>query len=123
MLPRRAILSWVVVLAVAARAGTPGEFRGEIISPPSTEVASAHYIYVLGRNHLIRKVDIQKAEVIYASDIPREQRSHDPRTSLLEGAEVRITAAQSTRGDWRAERVEILHTAPPSNTDARALKI
>lgn len=114
MVPRWAILSWIVLLAAASRAGTPGEFRGEIISPPSTEVASAHYIYVLGRNHLIRKVDIQKAEVIYASDIPSDQRSHDPRTSLLEGAQVRITAAQSAKGDWRAERVEILHTAPRS---------
>ena len=123
MVLRWPILVWILLLAATANAGTPGEFRGEIVSPPASEVDSIHYIYVLGRNHLIRKVNIQKADVIYASSIPEAERSHNPKTSLLEGAEVRITAAQSTKGDWRAQRVEILHTEPPSKTDARATKI
>jgi hypothetical protein len=123
MLPRWAILCWILLLAAAARAGTPGEFRGEIVSPPPTEASSVHYIYVLGRNHLIRKVDIENAQVIYASSIPEVERKHHPKSSLLEGAEVRITAAQSSKGDWTAQRVEILHTSPPSKTDANAAKI
>ncbi len=108
-----------LVIGTVAGAAAPGEFRGQIVSPTHNDFSSVQYIYVLGRNRLIRKVDIQNAKVTYASGIPRTERTADPRTSLLVGAEVRVTAGQGAKGDWRAERVEILHSAP-MKTDAKA---
>ena len=122
MAQRWFMFACILSLSAALGGSTPGEFRGEIVSPPSSGATSVQYIYVLGRNHLIRKVDIGNADVIYASEIPQVERSHNPKTSLVEGAEVRITAAQGAKGDWKASRVEILHMAS-SKTGANAAKI
>jgi len=109
----------------AAGATTPGEFRGKIVGPPQggPEGASAvGCIYVLGRNSLVRKVAVQKAEIIYAESVPSKERQPHPAASLLEGAEVRVTASQGADGGWQAKRVEILRTAPSKN-DSRVGKI
>ena len=106
------------------RAATLGEFRGKIINPPyqPEPVSTSSCIYVLGRNHLVRKVVIQKAEIIYGASVPTEERRPHPATSLLEGAEVRVTATQGKDGNWQAKQVEILRTAP-QRSDPRAGKI
>jgi hypothetical protein len=111
-------------LGVAA-ARTPGEFRGKIVSPPQggPEAGSASgCIYVLGRNSMVRKVGVRKAEITYAETVPSNERQQHPAASLLEGAEVRVTASQGADGDWQAKRVEILRTAP-SRSDSRVGKI
>jgi hypothetical protein len=124
---RWAVLPVLILLLLAgvAFAATPGEFRGRIVSPPQggPEAASdAGCIYVLGRNRLVRKVGVQKAEIIYAESVPGNERQPHPAASLLEGAEVRVTASQGKNGDWQAKRVEILRT-PPSKNDSRVGKI
>lgn len=118
-----AVVMWFWV--AGAGAATPGEFRGKIISPPQggpEAVSASACIYVLGRNRLVRRVGILKAEVIYAANVPSEERKPHPAASLLEGAEVRVTASQGADGNWQAKRVEILRTAP-SRTDSRVGKI
>jgi hypothetical protein len=115
------VLLWLSI----ASATTPGEFRGKIVSPPQggPEAASAvGCIYVLGRNSLVRKVAVQQAEIIYAESVPSKERQAHPAASLLEGAEVRVTASQGADGSWHAKRVEILRTAPSRN-DSRVGKI
>ncbi|HZR28802.1 MAG TPA: hypothetical protein VFA71_08470 [Terriglobales bacterium] len=112
----------ILLLCAFAAAATPGEFRGHIISSAPDALDSTSYIYVQGQNHRIRKVAIQKAEVVYASEVPVPERKLHPTASLVEGADVRVTAVQGTNGSWQAKRVEILHTAPVK-TDARSGKI
>ena len=70
----------------------------------------------------MRKVGIQKAEVTYATNVPHEERRPHPAASLIEGAEVRVTASQGADGNWQARRVEILRTAP-TKFDNRVGKI
>ena len=115
------LVSVFFLCAAAAQSVTPGEFRGHIVNSADTQ-DSTFYIYVLGQNHRVRKVAIQKAEVVYASEVPVPERKLHPSASLVEGADVRVTAIQGTNGTWQAERVEILHTAP-FKTDARSGKI
>ncbi|HTC92245.1 MAG TPA: hypothetical protein VK699_02195 [Terriglobales bacterium] len=116
-----ALLISVLFLCAGAQSATPGEFRGHIVNSADAP-DSTFYIYVLGQNHRVRKVAIQKAEVVYASEVPVPERKPHPTASLIEGAEVRVTAIQGTNGSWEARRVEILHTAPVK-IDARSGKI
>jgi|SRR5579859_2739529 len=117
-----ALLVSILFLSAAAQSATPGEFRGQIVNFATDVPNSTSYIYVLGQNHRVRKVAIQKAEVVYASEVPVPERKLHPTASLVEGADVRVTAIQGTNGSWEAKRVEILHIAP-IKTDARSGKI
>jgi hypothetical protein len=117
-----ALLVSALFLCAGAQPATLGEFRGHIVSSGTDALDSTSYIYVLGQNHRVRKVAIQKAEVVYASEVPVPERKLHPSASLVEGADVRVTAIQGTNGSWQAKRVEILHTAP-IKTDARSGKI
>ena len=102
-------MATIFLLAASSIAATPGEFRGKIINPPRSEADSA-CIYIVGRNHVVRRVVIQESEVIYASSVPLQERNSNPNLSLTEGAEVRVSAVQNKDGDWQAMRIEILHT-------------
>jgi len=117
-----ALLVSISLLCAAGQSSTPGEFRGHIVNSGTGALDSTSYIYVLGQNHRVRKVAIQKAEVVYATEVPVPERKLHPTASLVEGADVRVTATQGTNGSWEARRVEILHTAPVK-TDARSGKI
>ncbi len=114
----------LLLMLAAGGAATLGEFRGKIVNPPyqPEPVSAPPCIYVLGRNHLVRKVVIQKAEVVYAASVPTEERRPHPATSLLEGAEVRVTATQGKDGNWQDKQVEILRSAP-QRSDPRTGKI
>lgn len=65
-----------------------------------------------GRNHMVRRVALAHAEIIYAEDVSAGEREKDPARSLIPGAEVRVTAEQDGSGEWRAQRIEILKIAP-----------
>lgn len=99
----------ILLLAVPLVAGTPGTFRGIL-----GEVAdrSPGWMYVRGHNDMLRVVDVSQAEVSYDDAIPPIRRDKDPATALQPGAEVRVTAEQDERGDWRATEIEILKLSP-----------
>jgi hypothetical protein len=97
------LTSLAVVLALGA--GTPGIFQGRIYEGRD---ATPGWIYVQGRNGMLRKVEISRARVIYAASVPSSNRAKDPKQDLAQGAEVRITAEQDGDGEWRASQVEIL---------------
>ena len=99
----------VLLLAAAAWGGTPGTFRGIL-----GEVADRKpgWMYVRGQHDMVRVVYVRRAEVRYDDSIPREQRNQLPRRALTAGAEVRVTAEQDARGDWRATEIEILKLSP-----------
>ena len=100
----------LVLCAVPSLAGTPGMFRGVV-----GEVADRgpNWIYVEGRNGMIRVVDISGAQVVYAANFPPQQRRRAAANSIMRGAEVRVLAEQDEKsGDWRATEIEILRPGP-----------
>ena len=84
-----------------------GTFRGVIVHAPAGEPTQG-WIYVAGRNGNLRRAEVSQAQVLYASSVPVRLRAKDPSRGLKEGAEVRVTASQDGKGEWRASRVEIL---------------
>ena len=100
---------WGLFAASPAFARTPGTFRGVIVRPPQRE-QNALWIYLAGKNGMVRRAEASHANVFYASDVPGNQRQSQPRDSLTEGAEVRVTAEQDIAGEWRALSIEILKT-------------
>jgi len=112
------LLVWLTVCPLWA--GTPGTFRGKIIEPPPGKEHQG-WLYVQGRNKLLRRVAIENAAVVYADGVPSQQREKVPANALVEGAEVRVTAEQDESGEWRAQRIEILKA--PTGRPSRATAI
>jgi hypothetical protein len=102
----------IFLLSAAALAGTPGSFRGVIVDGPESE-QRVGWIFVKGKNGLLRRVEIAKAKVAYADSYPTEKRLGSPRFALKPGIEVRVTATQGKDGEWHAVDVEIM--VPDSN--------
>jgi len=93
--------------SVAASA-TDGTFRGKVVNPPANEQTVAGWIFVEGRNHMLRRVEVAHAQIVFAEDVPVSQHRKCTAECLNPGQEVRITARQDSAGEWRAKRVEIL---------------
>jgi hypothetical protein len=87
-------------------AGTPGTFRGVVVRP--SEAGNSGWIYVLGRNGQVRRVDVSHSQVSYGDPVAQRDRRKSPRESLVPGSELRITAEPDEKGEWRAIQVEIL---------------
>jgi hypothetical protein len=60
---------------------------------------------------MLRRVSLEKAEVVYSDQVPTQQRDRVPANALAAGAEVRVIAEQDEAGEWRALRIEILKVA------------
>jgi hypothetical protein len=85
-----------------------GTFRGKIADPPANEPAVKGWIFVQGRNKMLRRVEVAHAEIAYGEEVPASERHSCNSDCLSTGQEVRITAHQDASGEWRAKRVEIL---------------
>jgi hypothetical protein len=95
------------LLFVLDLSATPGTFRGKIVGPPSGKHHNG-WLYIQGKNKMLRRVALAKAHVFYADHVPEDQREKVAANGLAEGAEVRVTAEQDEKGEWRALRIEIL---------------
>lgn len=109
----------VFLAAAAALAGMTGTFRGTIVDPGTKSSADRGWIYVQGRNQMLRRVQVADAKVIYGPDVPAAMKAAKPASALIDGAQVRVTAAQDGSGEWRATTVEILKSAPQTRRFAR----
>lgn len=104
-----AVLICAVILLPGSGWSAQGMFQGTVIDPPMSEPATPGWIFVQGRNHMLRRVEVAHARIEFGSAVPASQR-HSCRMECLEvGQEIRVTANQDKAGEWRAERVEILH--------------
>jgi hypothetical protein len=90
--------------------GTEGIFQGLVVDPPENQPPSPGWIYVQGGNHLLRKVEVTHAEIVFAEQVGSKEKHKCGPECLSAGQEVRITAEQDASGEWRARRVEILRT-------------
>ena len=112
-------LGWVLSLVFGLLAygitafAVDGTFRGKITDPPANEPTVKGWIFVQGRNHMLRRVEVAHAEIVYGEEIPASERHSCNVECLQAGQEVRITAYQDSSGEWRAKRVEILKMNKP----------
>jgi len=88
-----------------------GTFRGKVIEAPANTPSVPGWIYVQGRNRMLRRVEVAHAEVVFGDEVPSSQRHKCNSECLSAGQDVRVTARQDSAGEWRAKRVEILHLA------------
>jgi hypothetical protein len=98
-----ALLFFVPLLA----ANTSGVFRGVLVENPKGEQAHG-FVFLRARNGSMRKVETSKAQVAYDESVPKEQQMGAPSDALKPGADVRVTAEQSSDGEWHASRIDIM---------------
>lgn len=107
---RARVIVLIVCLVSGVSYGTEGIFQGTVVDPPPSQPPSPGWIYVQGGNHLLRKVEVTHAEIVFRAQIPAREKHKCGPECLAAGQEVRITAEQDSSGEWRARRVEILRT-------------
>ena len=105
--PLFALLLLAPLLGFAAE----GVFQGKVIDPPVDEPVPPGWIFVQGRNHLLRRVEVSHAVIVFGQQVPPNQRRKCGFECLEIGQEIRVTADQDSAGEWRAKRVEILRSA------------
>lgn len=88
--------------------GVDGTFEGRVIDPPPTQPLRQGWIYVQGRNNLLRRVEVSHAQIVFGRNVPVSQRHKCTMECLSAGQEILVTAEQGRDGEWRAKRVEIL---------------
>ena len=98
-----ALLFFVPLMA----ANTSGVFRGVLVESPKGERANG-FVFLRARNGSMRKVETSKAQVAYDESVPKEQQMGAPSEALKPGADVRVTAEQSSDGEWHASRIDIM---------------
>jgi len=87
---------------------TDGTFQGRVIDPPLGQPLVAGWIFVQGRNHMLRRVEISHAKVVFSENVPIIEHRKCGMECITAGQEIRVTAEQDRSGEWRAKRVEIL---------------
>ena len=108
------ILVFGLLTVVPTACAVDGTFRGKITEPPANEPVVKGWIFIQGRNRMLRRVEVAHAEIVYGEEIPASERHHCKADCLRAGQEVRVTALQDSAGEWRAKRVEILMQASPT---------
>src|SRR5947209_19042883 len=96
------VLHFMVLMAISVWA-VDGTFQGKVIDPPSNQPQTQGWIYVQGRNHMLRRVEVSHASIVFSQSVPDSQRRKCSMDCLRAGQEVRITAEQDRLGEWRAK--------------------
>ena len=88
--------------------GVEGMFQGKVVDPPVSAPVKPGWIFVQGRNHMLRRVEVAHAVIAFGTGVPASQRRSCRMECLEVGQEVRVIAEQDSNGEWRAKKVEIL---------------
>jgi hypothetical protein len=99
---------FVLLFSSLPASAVDGTFRGRVIDPPMNQPLMPGWIFVQGKNRMLRRVEVAHAVIVFGDEIPVHQRHKCNSECLSAGQEVRITARQDSAGEWRAKRVEIL---------------
>ena len=101
------LLSGALLFASPFLLAIDGMFQGKVVNPPSG-AGRAGWIFVQGRNHMLRRVEVAHAVIVFGDEVPASQQRKCKMDCLAVGQEIRVTAEQDSAGEWRAKRVEIL---------------
>ena len=100
-----------LLLAGSSAFGAEGMFQGTVVDPPTSEPSQPGWIFVKGRNRMLRRVEVAHAKVFYGSEVPASQK-HSCHSECIEtGQVIRVLAEQDSEGEWRAKQVIILELA------------
>ncbi len=99
------LLLLLLTSALFVSADTPGIFRGVVIHGPDM---TPGWMYLKSANGQVRRVSISRAKVVYTESVPEKERHKVPEESIVTGADVRVTAEQDEKGEWRATKIEII---------------
>jgi hypothetical protein len=107
------VLLWLCVMLAGAQYGfcAEGTFQGRIVDAPPDDPLPKGWIFVQGRNRLLRRVEVAHATIVFSGQVPASQRRKCGPECLEQGQEIKVTAEQDASGEWRATRVEILQLA------------
>lgn len=100
-----------VFLFPSSLLATDGIFRGRVVDPPVLEPQNRDWIFVQGRNQLVRRVEVAHATVVLPSAARAQRKRPCNFECIMPGQEVRVTARQDLAGEWRAKKVEIIKLA------------
>jgi hypothetical protein len=114
------LLLWLMLFAPVSGHSTEGIFQGKVVDPPADQPVRPGWIFVQGRNHLLRRVEVTQAIITFGQQVPSSQRRKCGPECLEAGQEIRVTANQRPDGEWRASRVEILRLAASAIEGQRA---
>lgn len=100
-----------LLLAGSSAFGAEGMFQGTVVDPPTSEPSQPGWIFVKGRNRMLRRVEVAHAKVFYGAEVPASQK-HSCHSECIEtGQLIRVLAEQDAEGEWRAKQVIILELA------------
>lgn len=88
-----------------------GMFQGRVVGPPANQPLPSGWIFVQGRNHLLRRVEVAHAVIVFGEEVPASQRHKCRMECLQVGQVIRVIAEQDSKGEWRAKKIEILRLA------------
>jgi hypothetical protein len=104
-------LAFAMLFAVPSAFAADGTFIGKVVDPPANAPVATGWIFIQGKNNMLRRVEVSHAEILFGEDVPVDQRHKCTSKCLSPGQEVRVTAHQDSSGEWQAKRVEILKIA------------
>ncbi|HEY2390981.1 MAG TPA: hypothetical protein VGK22_07380 [Candidatus Angelobacter sp.] len=104
-------LAFAMLFGISLASAADGTFIGKVVDPPANAPTTTGWIFIQGRNNMLRRVEVSHAEILFGEDVPVDQRHKCTSKCLSPGQEVRVTAHQDSSGEWQAKRVEILKIA------------
>jgi hypothetical protein len=110
----RLLIALLLVTPMGFAGSITGVFQGTVVQLPASKAQDkSRWMYVQGKNGIIRRANIARASFEYDEDFPKAKRHPKAAESLLKAAVVRVTAEQdeSKDGEWQATRVSIV--SPP----------
>ena len=105
---RAIVLFSALLFAPTGGFAVEGMFQGRVVDPPVSVQLKPGWIFVQGRNRMLRRVEVAHAVIVFGTQVPASQRRSCRMECLEVGQEVRVTAEQDSNGEWRAKKVEIL---------------
>lgn len=101
------LVCWLLLAGLPLSAAD-GMFQGLVVDPPVDSPSQRGWIFVQGRNHMLRRVEVSHAVIVVSHGNLPERGRKCHMECLAPGQEVRVTAEQDSDGEWRAKKVEIL---------------
>jgi hypothetical protein len=109
-----AALTITAFVSSAFAGSITGVFQGTVVQLPSSKAQTrVKWLYVQGKNGVIRRANIAKAIIEYDDDFPQKRRHRLASDSLIKAAVVRVTAEQDEARDGEWQATNVLIVSPP----------
>ncbi len=117
------LIALILISPLAFAGSITGVFQGTVVQISASQPqAKTRWMYVQGKNGVIRRANIAKANFDYDEEYPKAKRHKKPEESLKTAATVRVTAEQDIAkgGDWQATNVSFVWPDAPVKSAPRS---